>query len=170
MAYVKTEGMTTSELLEIKNNPLSLPESEYIQTFNIFGNIENNPKKFYKHYQQLAPTKEEQKQCLEEINTQLCDHCLLSCDFQYCNKCNLIYNPPPHIIYIIPEEDKPMNNCISESESTFNPNSNSNNNDKKNTGSSSAQYDNKNINDPDFDSNLKIYIALSDLSKEQELK
>ncbi|KAG9286385.1 hypothetical protein G9A89_014551 [Geosiphon pyriformis] len=69
MAYAKAEGVTTSELLEIKNNPLSLPKPEYVQTFNVFGNIENNPEEFHEHYQQLVPTIEEQKQCLKEINT-----------------------------------------------------------------------------------------------------
>ncbi|KAG9302042.1 hypothetical protein G9A89_021086 [Geosiphon pyriformis] len=81
MAYAMLEGTTTEELREIKNNLLSLPEPKYVQTFDAFGNIKDNPKEFHKHYQQLAPTREEQKQCLEEINTQLCDHCLIPCDF-----------------------------------------------------------------------------------------
>ncbi|KAG9292721.1 hypothetical protein G9A89_008309 [Geosiphon pyriformis] len=81
MASVKAEGATTSKLLEIKNNPLSFFEPEYVQTFNIFGNIEDNSEEFHKHYQQLTPIREEQEQCLEEINIQLCDHCLIPCDF-----------------------------------------------------------------------------------------
>ncbi|KAG9296658.1 hypothetical protein G9A89_009917 [Geosiphon pyriformis] len=44
----------------------------------------------------LVPTKEEQEQHLEEINTQLCDHCLIPCD--------LIYNPPPRMIYMTSEK------------------------------------------------------------------
>ncbi|KAG9301967.1 hypothetical protein G9A89_021011 [Geosiphon pyriformis] len=146
MAYVKAEGTTTSELLEIKNNPLSLPEPEYVQTFD------------------------EQKQCLEEINTQLCDHCLIPCDFQYCNECDLIYNLPPHMIYMISKEDEPISNCASELESIFNPNSNSNNDDNKNTSSSSAQNSNKNNNNLDPNSNSETYIALPNLTKEQKLK
>ncbi|KAG9294288.1 hypothetical protein G9A89_021647 [Geosiphon pyriformis] len=51
MASVKAEDTTTSELLEIKNNPLSLPEPEYVQTFDIFGNIEDNLEEFHEHYQ-----------------------------------------------------------------------------------------------------------------------
>ncbi|KAG9299101.1 hypothetical protein G9A89_020414 [Geosiphon pyriformis] len=51
MAYAKTEDTTTSELLEIKNNPLSLSEPKYVQTFNVFSNIEDNPEEFHKHYQ-----------------------------------------------------------------------------------------------------------------------
>ncbi|KAG9287875.1 hypothetical protein G9A89_017470 [Geosiphon pyriformis] len=90
--------------------------------------------------------------------------------FDYVTTCDLIYNPPPCMIYTIPEEDEPISHCALESESTFNPNSNSNNDDDKNNGSSSAQYVNKNINNSDSDSNPEIYIVLSDLSKEQELK
>ncbi|KAG9303935.1 hypothetical protein G9A89_005845 [Geosiphon pyriformis] len=69
IAYAKAEGITTNELLKIKNNPLLLPKPEYVQTFDIFGNIEDNSKEFHEHYQQLAPIREEQEQCLEEINT-----------------------------------------------------------------------------------------------------
>ncbi|KAG9297814.1 hypothetical protein G9A89_000119 [Geosiphon pyriformis] len=69
MVYVKAEGTTTSKLLEIKNNPLSLPEPKYIQIFDIFGNIEDNSKEFHEHYQHLALTKEEQEQHLEQLNT-----------------------------------------------------------------------------------------------------
>ncbi|KAG9305121.1 hypothetical protein G9A89_007761 [Geosiphon pyriformis] len=65
---VKAEGVTISKLLEIKNNFLSLPEPEYILTFDVFGNIENDLEEFHEHYQWLAPTREEQKQWLEKIN------------------------------------------------------------------------------------------------------
>ncbi|KAG9301530.1 hypothetical protein G9A89_008382 [Geosiphon pyriformis] len=68
IANVKAEGITTSKLLEIKNNPLSLFEPEYVQTFDIFGNIKDNLEEFHKHYQQLAPTKKEQEQHLEHNN------------------------------------------------------------------------------------------------------
>ncbi|KAG9301150.1 hypothetical protein G9A89_012533 [Geosiphon pyriformis] len=60
--------------------------------------------------------------------------------------------------------------CTSKLESNFNSNSNSDNDDNENNGSSSIQNGNKNINNADFNSNPKIYIALPDLSKEQELK
>ncbi|KAG9307308.1 hypothetical protein G9A89_017136 [Geosiphon pyriformis] len=69
MAYVKAEGATTSKLLEIKNNLLSLPEPKYVQTFDVFGNIEDNPEEFHEHYQHLASIREEQKQRLEQLNT-----------------------------------------------------------------------------------------------------
>ncbi|KAG9303545.1 hypothetical protein G9A89_018441 [Geosiphon pyriformis] len=68
MAYAKAEGVTTSELLKIKNNFLSLSEPEYVQIFDIFGNIKNDPEEFHEHYQHLAPTRKEQKQCLEHNN------------------------------------------------------------------------------------------------------
>ncbi|KAG9294957.1 hypothetical protein G9A89_017751 [Geosiphon pyriformis] len=86
----------------------------------------------------------------------------------YVTTCNFIYNPPPCMIYTIPEEKEPIGSCASESESIFNPDLNSNNDD--NNGSSSAQNGNKNISDSDFNLNPKIYIALPDLSKKQELK
>ncbi|KAG9296607.1 hypothetical protein G9A89_015199 [Geosiphon pyriformis] len=47
------------KLLEIKNNPLSLPKPEYILTFNVFGNMKDDLKEFHEHYQQLTPTKKE---------------------------------------------------------------------------------------------------------------
>ncbi|KAG9292969.1 hypothetical protein G9A89_016331 [Geosiphon pyriformis] len=65
----KAEDATTSKLLKIKNNFLSLPKPEYVQTFDIFGNIENNPEEFHEHYQYLTPTREEQKQHLEHSCT-----------------------------------------------------------------------------------------------------
>ncbi|KAG9298179.1 hypothetical protein G9A89_005447 [Geosiphon pyriformis] len=50
-----------------------------------------------------------------------------------------MYNPPPRMIYSIPEEEEPISRCASESESKFNLDSNPNNNDNENTGSSSEQ-------------------------------
>ncbi|KAG9297107.1 hypothetical protein G9A89_019388 [Geosiphon pyriformis] len=133
-----------------------------------------NPEQFYEHYQELAPTREEQKQWLKEINTRLCDHCLIPCDFQYCNEYDLIYNPPPHIIYTIPKKKEPISSCASESESVSNSNLDFDNDDDKNNGSSSVQNGNNNDNnfnsDSNFNSNYKQYITLSDLTKKQELK
>ncbi|KAG9299437.1 hypothetical protein G9A89_009389 [Geosiphon pyriformis] len=63
-----------------------------------------------------------------------------------------------------------MSSCASESESNFNSDSNSDNNDNENNSSSSIQNGNKNINNSNSDLNPEIYIALFDLSKEQELK
>ncbi|KAG9299380.1 hypothetical protein G9A89_014029 [Geosiphon pyriformis] len=71
---------------------------------------------------------------------------------------------------MIPEEEEPISNCASKSESTFNSNSNSDNNDDKNSSSSFAQNNNANNNNLDFNSNPETFIALLDLTKEQELK
>ncbi|KAG9299199.1 hypothetical protein G9A89_013847 [Geosiphon pyriformis] len=167
MTIDKIEGASSEEIREIKNNllePIKLdwdPEP----VINLL-----NPEQFHEHYQKLAPTKEEQEQWLEEINTRLCDYCLIPCDFQYCNECNLIYNPPPHMIYTIPEEEEPINSCASESESTFNLDSNSNNDDNKNNSSSSAQYDKKNNGNSDSNSNPETYIILPDLFKKQKFR
>ncbi|KAG9293088.1 hypothetical protein G9A89_016450 [Geosiphon pyriformis] len=139
MAYAMSKGATTEELREIKNNPLSLPEPKYVQTFNAF-----------------ALMKKKQEQCLEEINTRLCNYCLISCDFQYCDECNPIYNLPPRIIYIISEEEEPISSCTSKSESPINCTSNSD--------------DDNNNNNSNSDSDPEQYITLSDLTKNQELK
>ncbi|KAG9284014.1 hypothetical protein G9A89_022788 [Geosiphon pyriformis] len=135
-----------------------------------FLDLEADPKEFHKHYQNLAPTREKQKQHLAQINTWLCNHCLIPYDFQYCNECDLIYNPPPCMIYTISEEEEPINSCASETESTFNLNLNSDNDDDKNNGSSSTQCGNEKYSDSNSDSNPKTYIALLNLTKEQELK
>ncbi|KAG9290576.1 hypothetical protein G9A89_020946 [Geosiphon pyriformis] len=152
MAIAKIKEATPEKIREIKNNP-----SEPIE-------LDWDPEP------ELAPTREEQVQHLEEINTRLCNHCLIPCNFQYCDECDLIYNPPPCMIYTIPDEKEPINSCTSELELVYNSNSNFDNNNNENTSSSSAQCDNENINDSDSDSNYKQYIALPDLSKEQELK
>ncbi|KAG9301378.1 hypothetical protein G9A89_018050 [Geosiphon pyriformis] len=74
------------------------------------------------------------------------------------------------MIYTIPEENEPINNCASESESVFNPDSNSDNDNDKNNGSSSVQNDHENYNNSNSDSNPETYIVLPDLSKEQKLR
>ncbi|KAG9291563.1 hypothetical protein G9A89_021982 [Geosiphon pyriformis] len=167
IAITKIEGALPEEIREIKDNPPESIELDWNSepVINLL-----NSEQFHKHYQELALIREEQKQRLKEINTRLCDYCLIPCDFQYYNKCDLIYNPLPCMIYTIPEEKKPINSCTSELESTFNPNSNSNNNNNKNNGSSSTQCGNEKYNDLNSDSNPETYIALPNLTKEQELK
>ncbi|KAG9296084.1 hypothetical protein G9A89_011936 [Geosiphon pyriformis] len=156
MAYAMSKGATTEKLREIKNNSLSLSEPEYVQIFDVFSDIEDNSEEFHEHYQQLALIREEQNQHLEEINTQLCDYCLIPCDFQYCDECDLIYNPPPHMIYTIPEEKKPISSCALESELLINRTSNSDNDDNENTGSSSVQNSNNDDNNSNSDSNSDL--------------
>ncbi|KAG9296898.1 hypothetical protein G9A89_006853 [Geosiphon pyriformis] len=72
------------------------------------------------------------------------------------------------MIYTIPKEKEPISSCASESESPFNPNSNSDNNDNKNNGFSSVQngYNNDSNLDSNSDLNYKQYIALPDLTKD----
>ncbi|KAG9285988.1 hypothetical protein G9A89_022664 [Geosiphon pyriformis] len=145
IAFAKIKRALPEEIRTIKNNPPKSIELDWDPepVINLL-----DPEQFHKHYQKLAPIREEQEQWLKEINTRLCDHCLIPCDFQYCNKCDLIYNSPrdfqycnkcdliynspPHMMYTIAKEDKPISSCASELESIFNPNSNSNNNDNKN--------------------------------------
>ncbi|KAG9287509.1 hypothetical protein G9A89_023881 [Geosiphon pyriformis] len=174
MANAKVEGTTPNEILKIKNNPLEPVNIVLIPNLDAFLDLKTGPEKFHEHYQNLAPTREEQEQYLAQINTRLCDYCLIPYDFQYCNKCDFIYNSLPHMIYTISEEKEPISSCTSELESKFNPNSNFDNNDDKNNGSSSAQYGHNNDNNLNSNSNsnlnYKQYIALLDLTKEQELK
>ncbi|KAG9287332.1 hypothetical protein G9A89_000792, partial [Geosiphon pyriformis] len=150
------------EIKTIKNNP---PESPVINFLE--------PEEFHEHYQNLAPTREEQEQRLAQLNTRLCCYCLILSDFEYCDNCDLIYNPPPRIIYMIPEEEEPISSCALESESLINRDLDSNNDDE-NTDSSSVQNSNNNKNDSNSDSNSNLnyeqYIALPDFFKKQELK
>ncbi|KAG9294909.1 hypothetical protein G9A89_003249 [Geosiphon pyriformis] len=79
------------------------------------------------------------------------------------------------MIYMILEEEKPISSCTSESESESPIDHDSNsNNDGDNNGSNSIQNGNDNDNDSNSDTNSEVnyeqYIALPDLSKEQELK
>ncbi|KAG9304303.1 hypothetical protein G9A89_019865 [Geosiphon pyriformis] len=94
-------------------------------------------------------------------------------DFEYCDNCDIIYNPPPHMIYTIPEEEEPISSCASELKSLINHNPDSDDN-NKNTSFSSIQNSNDNKNNSNSDSNSNLnyeqYIALPDLSKKQELK
>ncbi|KAG9304861.1 hypothetical protein G9A89_001759 [Geosiphon pyriformis] len=131
------------------------------------------PEEFHEHYQNLAPTREEQEQWLAQLNTRLCHHCLIPSDFEYCDNCDLLYNPPPRMIYSIPKEEEPISSCALKSESLINRDPDSDD-DNENIGSSSVQNGNDNKNDSNSDLNSDLnyerYIALPDLSKEQELK
>ncbi|KAG9298504.1 hypothetical protein G9A89_016501 [Geosiphon pyriformis] len=136
MAITKIEEATPKKIRKIKNNPSEPIELDWDPepVINLLDS-----EQFHKHYQELALTREKQKQHLEEINTRLCDHCLIPCDFQYCNECDLIYNLSPHMIYMIPKEEEPINSCVLESELVYNPDSNSDNDNNKNTDLSKKQ-------------------------------
>ncbi|KAG9297950.1 hypothetical protein G9A89_018778 [Geosiphon pyriformis] len=142
---VKTESATTRELLEIKNNFLSLPELEYIMTFDVFGNIEDNSEYFHEHYQNLVLTREEQKQRLTDLNIKLYDYCLISCHFQYCNKCDIMFNLPSKKLYLITELLEPKV--------------------KKELITKDMLFQ-----DPTEDTETEQYLGYSNLSKELELK
>ncbi|KAG9303138.1 hypothetical protein G9A89_005096 [Geosiphon pyriformis] len=171
MATTKIEGASPKEIRTIKNNPPELIKLDW-NAEPVINFLE--PEEFHEHYQNLALTREEQEQWLAQLNTRLYYHCLISSDFEYCDNCDLINNPLPHMIYMISKEKEPISSCTSESESPLNPNSNPNNNDNKNNGSSFIQNSNDNNNninsDSNFDSSYEQYIALSDLTKEQKLK
>ncbi|KAG9304859.1 hypothetical protein G9A89_000772 [Geosiphon pyriformis] len=170
MTLAKIEGASPEKIKMIKNNPSESLELDW-DAEPIINLLDSE--QFHEHYQEIALTREEQEKQLKQLNTRLCQHCLIPCDFQYCDECDLIYNPSPRIIYTIPEEKKPISNCASESKSLINRDSNSDNDDNNN-GSSFVQNGNDNDNDsnsdPNPDTNYEQYIALPDLSKEQELK
>ncbi|KAG9300071.1 hypothetical protein G9A89_018348 [Geosiphon pyriformis] len=69
MINTKVEGVTPSKILEIKNNSLEPVNIVLIPNSNAFLNLEAGPEEFYEHYQNLAPTREEQEQHLAQINT-----------------------------------------------------------------------------------------------------
>ncbi|KAG9300168.1 hypothetical protein G9A89_010578 [Geosiphon pyriformis] len=170
MTTAKIEGTLPEEIWTIKNNPPEPIELDW-DAEPVINFLE--PEEFHEHYQNLALTRKEQEQRLAQLNTKLCRHCLIPSDFEYCDDCDLIYNSPPRIIYSIPEEEEPISSCALESESLINRNPDSDNDDKNN-GSSFVQNDNNDKNNSDSDSkpdlNYEQYIALPDLSKEQELK
>ncbi|KAG9284342.1 hypothetical protein G9A89_023599 [Geosiphon pyriformis] len=170
MATAKIEDTLPEEIRTIKNNP-SEPIKLDWDAEPVINFLE--PEEFHEHYQNLAPTRKEQEQWLAQLNTKLCRHCLIPSNFEYCNDCDLIYNLSPHIIYLIPEEEEPISSCALESELLINRDPNSDDDDK-NPSFSSVQNGNNDKNDSDSDSkpdlNYEQYIALPDLSKEQELK
>ncbi|KAG9290648.1 hypothetical protein G9A89_011611 [Geosiphon pyriformis] len=56
---------------------------------------------------ELAPIRKEQKQRLADLNTKLCNHCLIPCHFQYCDECDLMFNLPPRVLFPITELPEP---------------------------------------------------------------
>ncbi|KAG9295662.1 hypothetical protein G9A89_002980 [Geosiphon pyriformis] len=78
MALAKIEEAMPEEIKTIKDNPpeplkLDWDAEPIINLLDL--------EQFHEHYQELAPTREEQEQQLEQLNTQLCQYCLISCDF-----------------------------------------------------------------------------------------
>ncbi|KAG9286170.1 hypothetical protein G9A89_010184 [Geosiphon pyriformis] len=65
MANTKVEGALLSEILEIKNNSPKPTDIVLVLNLDAFIDLENSPKEFHEHYQNLALIKEEQNCTLE---------------------------------------------------------------------------------------------------------
>ncbi|KAG9306987.1 hypothetical protein G9A89_000901 [Geosiphon pyriformis] len=94
--------------------------------------------------EELAPTHEKQEQRLADLNTKLCDHYLIPCHFQYCNKCDLMFNLSPRILFPITKLPEPEEEVLITEDMSF--------------------------QDPTEDTETEQYLAYSDLSKKLELK
>ncbi|KAG9299104.1 hypothetical protein G9A89_020417 [Geosiphon pyriformis] len=68
IAFAKIKGTSTKEIKTIKNNSPKPIELDWDPNLDIILKL-IDPEQFHKHYQELAPTQEEQEQWLEEINT-----------------------------------------------------------------------------------------------------
>ncbi|KAG9291646.1 hypothetical protein G9A89_022065 [Geosiphon pyriformis] len=147
MATTKIEGALPEEIWTIKNNPPEPIELDW-DAEPVINFLE--PEEFHEHYQNLAPIRKEQEQQLAQLNTRLCCHCLIPSDFEYCDDCDLIYNPLLRMIYLIPEEEEPISRCASESESLINRDPDSDDDDK-NTDSKGIMPEHAHNTDVGFD-------------------
>ncbi|KAG9305324.1 hypothetical protein G9A89_007819 [Geosiphon pyriformis] len=142
MASTKAEGAMHEEIREIKDNPW-MPEytgPDYPKN-NFFT---DDPNTFQNQYQKLAPTRKEQEQRLADLNTKLCNYCLILCHFQYCDGCDLMFNPPPRILFPITELPELEEEVLITEDMSF--------------------------QDPTEDTKTKQYFVYPNLSKELELK
>ncbi|KAG9306954.1 hypothetical protein G9A89_008714 [Geosiphon pyriformis] len=57
--------------------------ADKVTSYNMFDPVD----KFQDYYQQLCPTRQEQEQYLAQINTYLCENCLILCQNQCCEEC-----------------------------------------------------------------------------------
>ncbi|KAG9307614.1 hypothetical protein G9A89_023179 [Geosiphon pyriformis] len=64
MANAKVQEAMSSEILEVKNNPPKQVDIIFVPNPNAFLDIKTNSEDFHEHYQNLAPTREEQEECL----------------------------------------------------------------------------------------------------------
>ncbi|KAG9286143.1 hypothetical protein G9A89_010157 [Geosiphon pyriformis] len=76
--------MASAKAKEIKDNPWTPEYNKPNYSEDDF--FIDDPNAFQNQYQELASTYEEQEQRLADLNTKLCDHCLISCHFQYCDE------------------------------------------------------------------------------------
>ncbi|KAG9299981.1 hypothetical protein G9A89_009709 [Geosiphon pyriformis] len=99
------------KIREIKDNSWTLEYNE--SDYSVDDFITDHSDAFQNQYQELAPTQKEQEQQLADLNTKLCNHCLISCHFQYCDECNFMFNLLSRILYSItkllePEEKEEL--------------------------------------------------------------
>ncbi|KAG9285144.1 hypothetical protein G9A89_004359 [Geosiphon pyriformis] len=71
-AQAKVKGRTTEEIRRWKE---SAEVADKVANYNMFDPVD----KFQDYYQQLCPTRQEQEQYFAQINTYLCENCLIPC-------------------------------------------------------------------------------------------
>ncbi|KAG9301861.1 hypothetical protein G9A89_004540 [Geosiphon pyriformis] len=98
-ASTKAKSAMPEEIREIKDNFWTPKYNE--PNYSVDNFFMDDPDAFQNQYQELVPTQKEQEQRLADLNTKLCDHCLILCYFQYCNKCDLMFNLLPRILFSI---------------------------------------------------------------------
>ncbi|KAG9286126.1 hypothetical protein G9A89_010140 [Geosiphon pyriformis] len=79
-AQAKVRGRTAEEIRHWKE---SAEVADEVASYNMFDPVD----KFQDYYQQLCPTRQEQEQYLAQINTYLCENCLIPCQSQCCEEC-----------------------------------------------------------------------------------
>ncbi|KAG9302394.1 hypothetical protein G9A89_011444 [Geosiphon pyriformis] len=76
----KVRGGTAEEIRCWKE---SAEVADEVASYNMFDPVD----KFQDYYQQLCPIRQEQEQYLTQINTYLCENCLIPCQNQCCKEC-----------------------------------------------------------------------------------
>ncbi|KAG9303843.1 hypothetical protein G9A89_018740 [Geosiphon pyriformis] len=84
MANAKVEGTLPSKILEIKNNPPEPTDIVLVLNPDIFFDLENSPKEFHKHNQNLAPTREDDNE--EKIMPECAHDTDVGFDLRYSEK------------------------------------------------------------------------------------
>ncbi|KAG9291437.1 hypothetical protein G9A89_021856 [Geosiphon pyriformis] len=79
-AQAKVRGGTAEEIRHWKE---SAEVADEVASYNMFDPVDE----FQDYYQQLCLTQQEQKQYLAQINTYLCENCLIPCQSQCCEEC-----------------------------------------------------------------------------------
>ncbi|KAG9293946.1 hypothetical protein G9A89_019284 [Geosiphon pyriformis] len=75
----KVRGGTAEEIQRWKE---SAEVADEVASYNMFNPVDE----FQDYYQQLCPTRQEQEQYLAQINTYLCENCLIPCQNQCCEE------------------------------------------------------------------------------------